>query len=86
MRPLGLLLGTGLVSTTLAGNEAPVFMWFEPEWFVGVEGAFGYWSGAAFKATGSWGVAGPGVTAEWSTGGESEVWTQPAAEDLRSSK
>lgn len=38
-----------------------------------MEGAFTYVNGpSAYKATGTWGVAGPGVTAEWSSGGESE--------------
>ena len=49
---------------------------FEPEWFDGVEGNFGYWTGGAGTCnagcnhTGKWGIAGPGVSAEMSAGGE----------------
>lgn len=69
-----LLLGILLtVSAAFAAEKPPVYVWFEPEWFEGVEGGFGYWSGpASFKPTGHWGIAGPGISAEWSTGGESE--------------
>src|SRR5262245_44641955 len=50
---------------------APVHLWHEPEWFEGVKGSFAYWPGSA-KPTGSWGIAGPGISAEWTQGGESE--------------
>lgn len=55
----------------------PIYLWFEPEWFAGVEGSFAYWTGTA-KPTGTWGVAGPGISAEWSQGGESE-WNSMGA-------
>ena len=65
-----------------ASSRPATYLWFEPEWFEGVDGTFGYWSGgtgagqgtcsAACNHTGSWGVAGPGVSAEMSAGGESE--------------
>src|SRR5947209_18397358 len=54
-----------------AQERPPIHLWFEPEWFDGVKGSFGYWTGNA-KPTGSWGIAGPGISAEWSQGGESE--------------
>lgn len=54
----------------VAGAPA-VYLWHEPEWFEGVEGRFGYWGGNA-KPTGHWSIAGPGISAEWSQGGESE--------------
>ncbi|HEV3256927.1 MAG TPA: hypothetical protein VG013_08625, partial [Gemmataceae bacterium] len=54
-----------------AAAKPPIYIWLEPEWFDGVEGSFVYWTGTA-KPTGSWGIAGPGVGAEWTQGGESE--------------
>ncbi len=57
--------------------QTPVYMWYEPEWFPGVNGHFSYWTGKA-KPLGSWGIAGPGITAEWSQGGESE-WNSMGA-------
>jgi hypothetical protein len=57
--------------------KPPIHIWFEPEWFEGVTGSFAYWAGTA-KATGSWGIAGPGIAAEWSQGGESE-WNSMGA-------
>lgn len=60
------------------GETRPsVNIWFEPEWFEGVKGSFAYWPGPP-KATGSWGIAGPGISAEWSQGGESE-WNSMGA-------
>jgi hypothetical protein len=59
----------------------PTYLWHEPEWFQGVEGGFAYWTGDA-KPTGHWAVAGPGISPEWTQGGESE-WNSmgaPAAE------
>lgn len=55
-------------------GKAPFYLWLEPEWFDGVKGHFSYWPGPehAKKATGFWGIAGPGISAEWSQGGESE--------------
>src|SRR5205807_2744902 len=58
-------------------NKPPIHLWFEPEWFDGVKGSFAYWTGTA-KPTGSWGVAGPGISAEWTQGGESE-WNSMGA-------
>src|SRR5262245_54704915 len=60
-----------------AAAKPPVYLWFEPEWFEGVQGSFAYWTGAA-KPTGAWGVAGPGISAEWTQGGESE-WNSMGA-------
>lgn len=71
-----------LVSAAARAAEGPpVYLWLEPEWFEGVKGNFGYWTGEA-KPTGAWGVAGPGISPEWTQGGESE-WNSmgaPAAE------
>src|SRR5437773_9195103 len=64
-----------------APAAAPVYLWHEPEWFDGVSGSFAYWTGTA-KPAGKWGVAGPGISPEWTQGGESE-WNSmgtPAAE------
>src|SRR5687767_2465888 len=61
----------GAVAGANADVPAPVYIWLEPEWFPGVKGDFNYWTGKA-KPIGSWGIAGPGLTAEWSQGGESE--------------
>ncbi|HUR53623.1 MAG TPA: hypothetical protein VMZ71_05810, partial [Gemmataceae bacterium] len=70
-----------LASSASAADKPPVHLWLEPEWFGGVTGSFAYWTGEA-KPTGSWGVAGPGISAECTQGGESE-WNSlgaPAAE------
>jgi hypothetical protein len=74
---LALLLAAG----PAASAPPPVYLWHEPEWFSGVSGSFAYWTGTA-KPTGAWGIAGPGISAEWTQGGESE-WNSigvPAAE------
>jgi hypothetical protein len=63
-----------------AAEKPPVHLWLEPEWFDGVTGHFAYWTGTA-KPTGSWGVAGPGISAEWTQGGESEWNSMGAAAD-----
>src|SRR5688572_22576082 len=63
-----------------AAEKPPVYVWFEPEWFEGVAGSFGYWSGPA-KPAGSWGIAGPGISPEWTQGGESEWNSMGAAAD-----
>jgi hypothetical protein len=60
-----------------AAAKPPVYLWLEPEWFDGVSGSFAYWTGAA-KPAGAWGVAGPGISAEWTQGGESE-WNSMGA-------
>src|ERR1044071_1999748 len=80
MKRLSLTLTlTLLCAFAFALDKAPIYLWFEPEWFEGVEGSFGYWSGpASYKPTGHWGIAGPGISAEWSTGGESE-WNSMGA-------
>src|SRR5687767_9624252 len=74
------LLAAMLVAGSLVAAEKPlIYLWFEPEWFEGVQGSFGYWSGpGASKPTGAWGVAGPGISAEWTQGGESE-WNSMGA-------
>src|SRR5262245_43350573 len=69
-----------LLSVTAAPAAPPIYLWHEPEWFDGVEGSFAYWTGAA-KPTGKWGVAGPGISAEWTQGGESEWNSMGAAAD-----
>jgi hypothetical protein len=78
MRKL-LLLSALLLCESLHGKP-PVYLWFEPEWFEGVKGSFGYWSDSINppKATGAWGIAGPGISAEWTQGGESE-WNSMGA-------
>jgi hypothetical protein len=74
-RSLAFLLLLSIPS--LAGDKPPIYLWYEPEWFDGVEGSFAYWTGEA-KPTGKWGVAGPGISAEWTQGGESE-WNSMGA-------
>jgi hypothetical protein len=78
--PLAIVL---LASSPAAAQRPPVYLWLEPEWFDGVSGHFAYWTGDA-KPTGAWGVAGPGISAEWTQGGESE-WNSmgAAAEETR---
>jgi len=58
----------------------PIYLWFEPEWFEGVEGYCEYHSDPERLAQvqGRWGIAGPGISAEWTQGGESE-WNSMAA-------
>ena len=73
--PLALVLLSAVPAA--AADKPPVYLWLEPEWFDGVTGSFAYWTGEA-KPTGSWGVAGPGISAEWTQGGESE-WNSAAA-------
>jgi hypothetical protein len=64
-------------ATARAARRPPVYLWFEPEWFEGVGGSFAYWTGTA-RPTGHWGVAGPGISPEWTQGGESE-WNSMGA-------
>ena len=82
LRPvLSLLAMLVAAASARAADRPPVYLWLEPEWFDGVAGSFGYWTGEA-KPTGAWGVAGPGISPEWTQGGESE-WNSmgaPAAE------
>ncbi|MBM4070042.1 MAG: hypothetical protein FJ271_13980 [Planctomycetes bacterium] len=79
MRTFMLLMFFSACGFCLGGEDGrpSIHVWFEPEWFEGVKGSFGYWSGPP-KATGSWGIAGPGISAEWSQGGESE-WNSMGA-------
>jgi hypothetical protein len=66
-------------------TKPPIYLWLEPEWFEGVTGHFAYWTGTA-KPTGAWGVAGPGISPEWTQGGESEWNSMGApAEETRAS-
>src|SRR5436309_12054187 len=65
---LSFLLLTAGASFAAGQEKPPIHLWFEPEWFEGVKGSFNYWTGTA-KPTGSWGIAGPGISAEWSQGG-----------------
>src|SRR5262249_26799511 len=60
-----------------AAAKPRIYLWFEPEWFEGVKGNFAYWTGEA-KPTGAWGIAGPGISPEWTQGGESE-WNSMGA-------
>jgi hypothetical protein len=66
-----------LAAGARAAAKPPVYLWLEPEWFDGVSGSFAYWTGTA-KPAGSWGVAGPGISPEWTQGGESE-WNSMGA-------
>src|SRR5262245_58416269 len=79
-----LLLLAALCCSASAG-PAPVHRGHEPGWFEGVTGSFAYWTGKA-KPTGAWGVAGPGISPEWTQGGESE-WNSlgAPAEETRAS-
>lgn len=72
-----LLFASLLVAGTASAAPPPVYLWQEPEWFEGVEGSFAYWPGTA-KPTGHWGIAGPGISPEWTQGGESE-WSSMGA-------
>ncbi|MFO0825010.1 MAG: hypothetical protein U0792_18130 [Gemmataceae bacterium] len=69
-----------LASVAHAAEKPPVYLWLEPEWFDGVKGSFGYWTGEA-RPTGSWGIAGPGISPEWTQGGESE-WNSMGVPEL----
>src|SRR4051812_4846723 len=78
---LGVVILLGIGVSLHAAAPPSVYLWLEPEWFEGVSGSFAYWTGVA-KPTGSGGVAGPGISPEWTQGGESE-WNSmgaPAAE------
>ncbi|MCM8822534.1 MAG: hypothetical protein NC831_06975 [Candidatus Omnitrophica bacterium] len=69
-----------LVAAFVFAEKTSFYLWLEPEWFDGVKGRFSYWPGPEYskKATGFWAIAGPGISAEWSQGGESE-WNSIAA-------
>src|SRR6516162_2611899 len=69
--PLAVLTLLLAVAVSPAAGKPPVYVWLEPEWFEGVQGSFAYWTGTA-KPTGAWGIAGPGISPEWTQGGESE--------------
>ena len=63
-----------LAAALTAADKPPVYVWLEAEWFTGVSGSYAYWPDTTkpAKPTGHWGIAGPGISAEWSQGGESE--------------
>ena len=71
------LLAFLMVPRVGAASAPPIYLWLEAEWFEGVSGSFAYWTGTA-KPSGSWGVAGPGISPEWTQGGESE-WNSMGA-------
>ncbi len=77
MRALPFLLLLAACTPAQAQTRPATYLWLEPEWFEGVKGSFAYWTGTA-KPTGAWGIAGPGISAEWSQGGESE-WNSMGA-------
>ena len=77
MRIAVALLLAGFCQFAAAAEKSPVYLWFEPEWFEGVKGSFAYWPSEP-KPSGSWGIAGPGISAEWTQGGESE-WNSMGA-------
>ncbi len=86
MRALALMMLFSVVTSHAIAQSRPhIHLWYEPEWFDGVKGSFGYWTGTA-KATGAWGIAGPGISAEWSQGGESEWNSMGAAADETSAR
>ena len=72
------LLAGAWTGSLAAVEKPPIYLRFEPEWFEGVKGSYGYWSGGPGKPTGAWGIAGPGISAEWTQGGESE-WNSMGA-------
>jgi hypothetical protein len=74
------MLLIGLAMTAPLRAAEPVYLWFEPEWFEGVEGWTEYHGGPERLAQvqNRWGIAGPGISAEWTQGGESE-WNSMAA-------
>ncbi|MCX7705473.1 MAG: hypothetical protein N2115_04360 [bacterium] len=77
MKPKNLILFFFFLATPyliMGAEKSSFYLWLEPEWFEGIKGHFAYWPGPehAKKATGAWGIAGPGISAEWSQGGESE--------------
>jgi hypothetical protein len=76
-RLLALLLALPVLTPLRAAASAPIYLWLEAEWFDGVSGSFAYWTGTA-KPAGAWGVAGPGISPEWTQGGESE-WNSMGA-------
>ena len=82
---IGLIAVVSSFGVVHAQDRPPVHLWFEPEWFDGVKGSFAYHSGNA-KPTGAWGIAGPGIAAEWSQGGESEWNSIGAAADETSAR
>src|SRR5688572_13629663 len=80
MKHMSHLVAMG-VSLMLAGSGAwgAEYLWVEAEHSADVEGSNGSWTPTPpLEKQRGWGIAGPGVAAEWSQGGESE-WTSIAA-------
>jgi hypothetical protein len=68
-----------LISCGVAVAEHPVYIWAESEWFTGVKGSNNSWVNyKSLDEARGWGLNGPGVSAEWGQGGESE-WNSIAA-------
>jgi hypothetical protein len=80
--PFGLLLAL-LPSrpTTAAGATLPESVWVEAETMSGLRGSNFSFQQEAQQTRGSWSIAGPGVAAEWTQGGESEFVSVAARAD-----
>ncbi len=66
-------------SSTQSPSAPTTYLWLEPEWFPQVAGSFAYWTGPNLSPpTHTWQIAGPGISPEWTQGGESE-WNSMAA-------
>ncbi|MBI4026474.1 MAG: hypothetical protein HY360_15925 [Verrucomicrobia bacterium] len=76
---LAWLFACQITAALAADGNPPAYLWFEPEWFEGVEKRFAYWPNfRAGPTNNTWGVMGPGISAEWTQGGESE-WNSMGA-------
>ena len=68
-----------LMGGSVAVAEPPTYIWAEAEWFTGVKGSNNSWVNyKSLDEARGWGLNGPGVSAEWGQGGESE-WNSIAA-------
>jgi len=70
------------VTFSVHSAEIPAYIWLEAEEFGPLKGgnfSFQHWTNAPRE---SWSVAGPGVAAEWTMGGESEWMSIAARPDL----
>src|SRR5215213_10832893 len=67
-----------LCTATRAADAPPHTLWLEAETFAPLKGGNFSYQQEKLHAKGSWAVAGPGVAAEWTQGGESE-WMSIAA-------